>query len=116
MGAVELSVAAEPAGTKFHRSIRRHLRQHFLFTHRRGLLFSRCRSARLRCRETFLSAFARPGASAPDFSVPSSRGVFVTTADPLFLRMEETKHPGPGWIDRLFLWQKTLARCDGRRR
>src|SRR6266480_2768868 len=51
MGAVELPVAAEPSGTKFHRPLRCHLRQHFLSTHRRGLLFSRRRPARLRRRE-----------------------------------------------------------------
>jgi hypothetical protein len=116
MGAVELSVAAEPSGTKFHRPLRRHLRQHFLSTHRRGLLFSRRRPARLRRRETFLPAFARADTSALDCPVPPFRRMSIATADPLFLRMEETKHPGPGRIDWLFLWQKTLARRDGRRR
>src|SRR5919198_562061 len=116
MGAVELSVTAEPASTKFHRSIRRHLRQHFLFTHWRGLLFSGCRPARLWRRETFLSAFACADTPALDWPVPPFRRVSIATADPLFLRMEETKHPGPRRIDRLFLWQKTLARRDGRRR
>src|SRR6476646_3194149 len=98
MGAVELPVAAEPSGTKFHRPLRRHLRQHFLSTHRRGLLFSRRRPARLRRRETFLPAFARADTSALDCPVPPFRRVSLATAD---------------W---LFLWQKTLARRDGRRR
>src|SRR5438105_15215923 len=116
MGAVELFVAAEPPGTKFHRSIRRHLRQHFLFTHRRGLLFSRGGPARLRRRQTFLSAFARTDTSALDCPVPPVRRVSIATAAPLFLRMGVTKHPGPGRIDRLFLWQKNRAWRYGRRR
>src|SRR5438477_9400520 len=116
MCALKIVVAAEPPETTSHRTIRRHLRHHFLFTHRRGLLFSRGGPARLRRRQTFLSTFARTDTSALDCPVPPVRRVSIATTDPLFLRMEETKHPGPGRIDRLFLWQKNLARRDGRRR
>src|SRR5438477_5795164 len=116
MCALKIVVAAEPPETTSHRTIRRHLRHHFRFTYRRGLLFSRGGPARLRRRQTFLSAFARTDTSALDCPVPPVRRVSIATADPLFLRMEETKHPGPGRIDRLFLWQKNLARRDGRRR
>ena len=43
MGAVELSLAAESTGPKFHRTVRRDPRQHFLLFDRRCFVFARGR-------------------------------------------------------------------------
>ena len=116
MGAVELPVAAEPSGTKFHRPLRRHLRQHFLSTHRRGLLFSRRRPARLRRRETFLPAFACADTSALDCPVPPFRRACLLQLQTRYF-FEWKKLNIQGRADRLAIsLAKTLARRDGRRR
>ena len=112
---MELSFAAKPAGTKFYRPVRSHLRQCVLSPDRRGLLSARGGVARVRCGQAFLRPVA--GECRVLWIV-----LFIVSG--ACLLQLQTRHlhgwqrgfniHGAGRFDRLFLRQKVSPHLDGR--
>ena len=108
VGSVELSLAAEPAGAKFHRPVRRDLRRHFVISSSaRRPICSRPSCSALAAAKLFHARSAGHAAHSLDRSLHRLRRVPAAIANAASARLASRfQYPGTGRLGRLLSRQE----------